>query len=398
MSDNVVNGSAAPRAPSAPVERKPACRYFLLGDCRIRNCQFLHARAVCKFWLRNGECARGDQCMYRHELTDDDDYDHNAVEPPAAQPQPSQPHAEQHTSATSTPHAFTSASATSSPQPISSIWHRDDTSSTADTTSTTATTKQPLEPYPHQPDTWTMATKIKLSELESTFTHVPASAVRQTFIAAGCRDKETRQRLQREWPHTSMPAAAPLLVAPPLVASTSSAVTAPSNVAWVETGDAIATTYSQYRETAAQAAVQRNRLFDAATHAYLRGDKAAARSLSAEGRKLQAVMEEEHQRAATAIFRERNQGLQAALDLHGLHPNEAVDVLQRHVARLRTTAKNRSERTFQVITGTGNHSYHRDKPKVLPAVVSCLDRLHCVYRDVSPDGRGGLLSVVVPKS
>ena len=148
----------------------------------------------------------------------------------------------------------------------------------------------------------------------------------------------------------------------------------------------------------AQAAVQRNRLFDAATHAYLRGDKAAARSLSAEGRKLQAVMEEEHQRAATAIFRERNQGLQAALDLHGLHPNEAVDVLQRHVARLRTTAKNRSERTFQVITGTGNHSYHRDKPKVLPAVVSCLDRLHCVYRDVSPDGRGGLLSVVVPKT
>jgi len=100
--------------------------------------------------------------MYRHELTDDDDYDHNAVEPPAAQPQPSQPHAEQHTSATSTPHAFTSASATSSPQPISSIWHRDDTSSTADTTSTTATTKQPLESYPHQPDTWTMATKIKL--------------------------------------------------------------------------------------------------------------------------------------------------------------------------------------------------------------------------------------------
>ena len=82
--------------------------------------------------------------MYRHELTDDDDYDHNAVEPPAAQPQPSQPHAEQHTSATSTPHAFTSASATSSPQPISSIWHRDDTSSTADTTSTTATTSQQL--------------------------------------------------------------------------------------------------------------------------------------------------------------------------------------------------------------------------------------------------------------
>jgi hypothetical protein len=138
-------------------------------------------------------------------------------------------------------------------------------------------------------------------------------------------------------------------------------------------------------------------LFDAATQAYLRGDKAAAKRLATEGRRQQATMEQLHARAATAIFRERNAGQTSALDLHGLHPHEAVDLLSRHVSQLRASAKNRAERTFQVITGTGHHSQQRGKPKVLPAVLTCLERLHCAYRDVSPDGRGGLLSVVVPR-
>ncbi|GMK56033.1 hypothetical protein CspeluHIS016_0210890 [Cutaneotrichosporon spelunceum] len=45
------------------------CRYFLNGECRRSDCRFSHDldRALCRFWLR-GHCAKGPNCEFMHSL------------------------------------------------------------------------------------------------------------------------------------------------------------------------------------------------------------------------------------------------------------------------------------------------------------------------------------------
>ncbi|CAK9781819.1 hypothetical protein CC85DRAFT_281423 [Cutaneotrichosporon oleaginosum] len=45
------------------------CRYFLNGECRRSDCRFSHDldRALCRFWLR-GHCAKGPNCEFMHNL------------------------------------------------------------------------------------------------------------------------------------------------------------------------------------------------------------------------------------------------------------------------------------------------------------------------------------------
>lgn len=45
------------------------CRYFLNGECRRSDCRFSHDldRALCRFWLR-GHCAKGPNCEFLHQL------------------------------------------------------------------------------------------------------------------------------------------------------------------------------------------------------------------------------------------------------------------------------------------------------------------------------------------
>lgn len=45
------------------------CRYFLNGECRRSDCRFSHdlERALCRFWLR-GHCAKGPNCEFMHNL------------------------------------------------------------------------------------------------------------------------------------------------------------------------------------------------------------------------------------------------------------------------------------------------------------------------------------------
>ena len=45
------------------------CRYFLAGECRRSDCRFSHDldRALCRFWLR-GHCAKGPNCEFLHQF------------------------------------------------------------------------------------------------------------------------------------------------------------------------------------------------------------------------------------------------------------------------------------------------------------------------------------------
>ncbi|KDQ19151.1 hypothetical protein BOTBODRAFT_103526 [Botryobasidium botryosum FD-172 SS1] len=71
------NGRQSPRYGNrspAPVGGNRVCRYFLSGECRRADCRFSHdvERALCRFWLRN-QCAKGDQCEFLHTLPKDGD-------------------------------------------------------------------------------------------------------------------------------------------------------------------------------------------------------------------------------------------------------------------------------------------------------------------------------------
>lgn len=53
--------------------QQQVCKYYLMGECKIINCPFLHSTespsAVCRYW-QWGNCRRGDQCRFLHRNID----------------------------------------------------------------------------------------------------------------------------------------------------------------------------------------------------------------------------------------------------------------------------------------------------------------------------------------
>ncbi|GLJ12698.1 hypothetical protein SUGI_0196150 [Cryptomeria japonica] len=98
---------------------------------------------------------------------------------------------------------------------------------------------------------------------------------------------------------------------------------------WLETGDAVANIYSDLREEARDHARVRNAYFEQARQAFIIGNKALAKELSTKGQWHNGLMKAAHEKAAEAIYRQRNQatahlqnlpqGQGQLIDLHGLH-------------------------------------------------------------------------------
>ncbi len=138
-------------------------------------------------------------------------------------------------------------------------------------------------------------------------------------------------------------------------AARKAAAAAARRLKWVDTGVGVNATYKSARADAERFAVARNRCFGRATEAYLGGKGAAARAWSKEGRTWDAKMRQAHARAAATIFAQRNAAMGGddgllSLDVHGLHPDEAVQVTQ---DAMRNAG---SAQWLAVIMGTGHHS------------------------------------------
>ncbi|WVO17660.1 hypothetical protein L204_105357 [Cryptococcus depauperatus] len=60
-------GSSVGKSPGGHAGKM--CRYFLAGECRRSDCRFSHDldRAMCRFWLR-GHCAKGPNCEFLHQF------------------------------------------------------------------------------------------------------------------------------------------------------------------------------------------------------------------------------------------------------------------------------------------------------------------------------------------
>lgn len=137
-----------------------------------------------------------------------------------------------------------------------------------------------------------------------------------------------------------------------------------------------------------------------AAQAWNRNDARAAKALSLRGQAENEAMRRCHREAARQLYEEREQhltstGLDGAaeelyVDLHGLHPEEAVKYLDKILVK-----HSKEDRILYAITGTGHHSKN-GKDKVGKAVKVWLNELKYVFREFSvPGERGGYVGGVL---
>lgn len=106
-------------------------------------------------------------------------------------------------------------------------------------------------------------------------------------------------------------------------------------------------------------------------------------------------MRKAHREAARQLYEERNKSSTAIselyVDLHGLHPEEAVEYLEKVLLE-----SQKENRPVYAITGTGHHSKN-GKDKVGKAIRNFLNEWRYAYREFSVPGDrnnvGGILGI-----
>ncbi|KAI9206404.1 uncharacterized protein BJ171DRAFT_566741 [Polychytrium aggregatum] len=357
-----------PTPASATAGSRTICRHFLAGGCYRSDCWYSHDTrdVICKFWAK-GFCSKGSGCEFVHGA-DLAGRLSNAVE---------------HKSAAS-------ASIRPNPRP-------------------TSKPSVPINSLDEFPSLGGPNKSSSASGPAATSKHVRAIDLRTPSNFAGAVAKvpsvAPANALYGTQPLPSV-AAKPIrakFVASELTTSRAKAhqrhrASGGSRLDWRETGDTLAAQYDKFREEAKEVAVARNKLFQLATQAYVSGNRGAAKALSLQAHKLNEQMEALNWQAAEATFQHRNESDSAGearctIDLHGLHPSEAIHFLSQRLETLkREIARRGTHRTLQIITGTGHHSQGREKLR--PLVKRFLvENQYRFYERGMGDGLGGILCI-----
>lgn len=176
------------------------------------------------------------------------------------------------------------------------------------------------------------------------------------------------------------------------------AIPAPKEIPWLETGDKVNSSYMKARQEAFKHGGLRNKFLQSAAQAWNRNDARGAKALSLRGQNENQLMREKHREAARALYEERNKNLAAGngskelyVDLHGLHPEEAVQYLSDCLKEQKSSA-----RPIYAICGTGHHSKN-GKDKVGKAIRQFLNEWRYAFREFSVPGDrnnvGGILGI-----
>lgn len=138
-----------------------------------------------------------------------------------------------------------------------------------------------------------------------------------------------------------------------------------------------------------------------AAQAWNRSDARAAKALSLRGQAENDAMRKAHREAAKALYNDHDPRLHPVdpaskdeiyIDLHGLHPEEAVEYLE---TVLESHGSLDRRQIVYAITGTGHHSKN-GKDKVGKAIRSWLHDLNYVFREFSvPGERGGYVGGIL---
>ena len=165
-----------------------------------------------------------------------------------------------------------------------------------------------------------LASKLKLNELQEQFPAVWNEDVSAHFYRAQGMMSDAIAALKQAYPGAWVPPRPkqedPATVAAPALSKLRKSG---KHVDWVETGANLGSKYQELRESAIDQAVMRNRYFQEATAAFMRGDKRAAKELSRQGRTCNQRMDQQHREAAAILFDSRNASGsdENVIDLHG---------------------------------------------------------------------------------
>ncbi|TVY18227.1 Polyadenylate-binding protein-interacting protein 7 [Lachnellula arida] len=173
------------------------------------------------------------------------------------------------------------------------------------------------------------------------------------------------------------------------------AIPSPQHVPWLETGERANKSYLKARQDAIKHGGLRNKFLQSAAQAWNRNDARAAKALSLRGQSENDLMRKAHREAARELYEERNKhgssSSELYVDLHGLHPEEAVEYLERVLLE-----SQKETRPVYAITGTGHHSKN-GKDKVGKAIRNFLNEWRYAYREFSVPGDrnnvGGILGI-----
>ncbi|KAB5580321.1 hypothetical protein GE09DRAFT_1212771 [Coniochaeta sp. 2T2.1] len=176
------------------------------------------------------------------------------------------------------------------------------------------------------------------------------------------------------------------------------AIPNPKHIPWLETGERANKAYLKARQEAIKHGGLRNKFLQSAAQAWNRNDARAAKALSLRGQSENDLMRKAHRDAAKELYEERNRnsgngqgGGEIYIDLHGLHPEEAVEYLERVLLE-----NSKETRPIYAITGTGHHSKN-GKDKVGKALRNFLNEWRYAYREFSVPGdrnnMGGILGI-----
>jgi DNA-nicking Smr family endonuclease len=140
--------------------------------------------------------------------------------------------------------------------------------------------------------------------------------------------------------------------------------------------------YQDFRAEASMHYRLRHECFQKAQEAYRRNMKQAAAFYSQQGHLHTMKLRQANMRAAEKILAYQNQVTSdpSSLDLHGLHVNEAIYVLQAKIGALEAECRGQKVH-LSVVTGRGAHSKD-GKAKIRPAVLSWLKKN--AYRYTEP--------------
>ncbi|RDB15838.1 Zinc finger CCCH domain-containing protein 6 [Hypsizygus marmoreus] len=358
------NNNGAGRARPVPGGNR-VCRYFMAGECLRADCRFSHdlERALCRFWLR-GTCAKQENCEFLHHLPKDVDMTSLNVALTRANVQPGTgPLANVNNPP---PDDFPALGFENGMNPNipnnrgrRGGGYAERAYNDPGRTRFAAAVKKPAVPIP--PSTTTSTDPTNLARREAIMG--PSAASDNLYHRSAIVAPRPSPRLKLH---------------PPQLLPT------------LPTGDSLNSMYMAYRSRALQLGAARNACLSRAADAWRRGDGAAAKRFSREGHELNAKMGVEMAGAAAGLVRERakvaeqavrgrdaawsddpgdrgargvacgggfgvclgvagdagvgggggkvstsaEERTECVLDLHGLHANEATEVLEQFLLAL----------------------------------------------------------------
>ncbi|CAG8975468.1 hypothetical protein HYALB_00004784 [Hymenoscyphus albidus] len=410
-----------PLTPAGQQRSGVVCRFWLsTGQCLRADCRFSHdlSNHICKYWVM-GNCLAGDTCIFSH----DPSYFMNRLAldesstPPLQNSAPGFQFTDYNAFPTlqgaqdQWPNSYSSANAFSNYQGASFTppgfkgmqGYTSDGSSQRSRPSSRHQTREPAAPALDDTEAFPSLSAVAATKggkkhhgkrgghghghKENSHPSSLAEVVKMSPSPGPGLMRQDIKKMGRNGSTTSIRNGENSVAA--------QAIPSPQHVPWLETGERANKAYLKARQDAIKHGGLRNKFLQSAAQAWNRNDARAAKALSLRGQSENDLMRKAHREAARELYEERNKNssLNAELyvDLHGLHPEEAVEYLER------VLLENQKEtRPVYAITGTGHHSKN-GKDKVGKAIRNFLNEWRYAFREFSVPGDrnnvGGILGI-----